>query len=424
MQRKTGSSLSGLFSSTDKEKKKDISAGTPARMPPRSWEHMSWNIDPHIPRGETNSRTGALSRTSALSRWKADKDQNSSSTCKTLNAVKSQSPTASPTAKQAPNDNNNSDVVIYVGKNRTQFLQSSESLINSSYFRKRLLENPASSQITVDCEESVFENVMTILRYGELEALPQLSDNEKFKLRKELEFLGIEITEDLKQSLVSMNSSNSIIHPHFAMVELPDFPAELGDPSKIVIVARLDETGKGKCECTPYDRPSQWALSFHFRHAFCIGCGERPAAHMSSKTLVEMFQAAALHYSNQDKVSPKKWFVSCDSTCSLKFLLARPCCVCPCSISTEKKKPMWAVSSFHCHAFCTACGKCAEGSALVCIMLTVRYGGHYNRSPKGGSAGSKKDHQLNGYHVINLREIPGFVHPRNSNSSEKSVYSQ
>lgn len=424
MQRKTGSTLSGLFSSTDKEKKKDIS-GAPPRMPPRNWEHLTWNMDAHIPRGETNipinTRTGALSRTSALSRWKADKDQNASSG-KALSSVKSQSPTASPTAKQA-NDNNNSDVVIYVGKNRTQFLQSSESLSSSSYFRKRLSENP-SSQITVDCEESVFENVMTVLRYGEVEALPQLSDNEKFKLRKELEFFGIEISEDLKQNLVSGNSSNSIIHPHFSMVELPDFPAELGDPSKLVIVARLDETGKGKCECTPYDRPSQWALSFHFRHAFCIGCGERPAAHMSSKTLVEMFQAAALYYSSQDKVSPKKWFVSSDSTCSLKFLLARPCCTCPCSITTEKKKPMWAVSSFHCHAFCTACGKCAEGSALICIMLTVRYGGHYNRSPKAGSAGSKKDHQLNGYHVINLREIPGFVHARISNSSEKSVYSQ
>lgn len=413
MQRKTGATLSGLFSSTDREKKKDIN-GALARMPLRNWDNMSLNMDPHTTRGETNSLINT--RSSALPRWKADKDHHGSSG-KTPNAVKSQSPTASPTAKQA-NNNNNSDVVIYVGKNRTQFVQSSESLSSSSYFRKRLFEN-SSSQITVDCEEAVFENVMTILRYGGVEALPQLSDNEKFKLRKELEFFGIEIPEDLKQNLVSMNSSNSRIHTHFSMVDLPDFPAELGDPSKLVIVARLDETGKGKCECMPYDRPSQWALSFHFRHAFCIGCGERPAAHMSSKTLVEMFQAAALYYSSQDKVSPKKWFVGCDSTCSLKFLNARPCCVCLCSTS-QKKKTMWAVSSFHCHAFCTACGKCAEGSTLVCIMLTVRYGG-FNRSPKGGSAGSKKDQQLIGDHVLNLREVPTLVHARNSYSSEQSV---
>lgn len=414
MQRRTGVVLSGLFSSIDREKKD--SSGALGRMPPRNWEHMSLDMDPHIPRGETNSVMNT--RTSAMSRWKADKDHHVSS-CKALNPVlKSQSPTASPSAKQASNINNKSDVVIYVGKTRSQFVLSSESLSSSSYFRKRLFEHP-SSEITIDCEESVFENIMTILRYGGLEALPQLSDNEKFKLRKELEFFGIEIPEDLKQNLVSMNSSNSRIHPHFSMADLPDFPAELGDPSKLVIVARLDETGKGKCECMPYDKPSQWVLSFHYRHAFCIGCGERPATHMSSKTLVEMFQAAALYYSSQDKVSPKKWFVGCDSTCSLKFLNARPCCVCPCGAS-QKKKPMWAVSSFHCHAFCTSCGKCAEGSTLVCIMLTVRYGG-FNRSPKGGSAGSNKEQQLNPDHLINLREVPTLVHSRNSYSSEQSV---
>lgn len=319
------------------------------------------------------------------------------------------------------------DVTLFVGRNRASYTLCAESLRQSTYFSS-LLEKRSTTQepIVVDCEESVFQNLLLILRYRSFEALPRMSDSELFRLRRELEIHGIELPENMPRKESSSSSSPSsssaggsgnlspsslsaasrcnpmqqqqqqqlarVLHQqqHSSVSELPDFPEELKDSSKIVLVARIDDDERGRCTCTPKTQQQQhsgyWALSFHYRHAFCTGCGKSASAMLSPRFVAEIYMAAAMYYSGENVTNKQKWSVGCDSTCSLKLLNARPCCLCPCSSlntnsktssssSSNSSSSVWAVSTYHSHAFCTRCGESANDQTLVCILLTLRYGG-------------------------------------------------
>ncbi|KAG6549184.1 hypothetical protein Mapa_009170 [Marchantia paleacea] len=331
------------------------------------------------------------------------------------------------------------DITIFVGRNRAPYIVSSETLQGSAYFRIKIEGirekfDPASSPIrpspplVVDCEESVFQNMLCLLRYGSVEALPRMADADLFRLRKEVEFYGIDWPEPVKNAKmglvspkvtsplpipaaappVSTTTTPTLARPslsataaptqrHISVAEFPDFPNEIGDPAKLILVQRADDDSRARCSCTPLDQQSTWALSFYHRHAFCTGCSNPSTNTISPKFLAEMFMAAAAFYSSDHKLN-SKWGVGCDSTCGLKFLNARSCCTCSCS----RQSTVWVVSTYHSHAFCSQCGGHADGATLICILLTVRYGG-LHRSP---SKGKRCDHISAVDIPISSREAP------------------
>ncbi|BBN09641.1 hypothetical protein MPTK1_4g21420 [Marchantia polymorpha subsp. ruderalis] len=348
-------------------------------------------------------------------------------------------------AATAPPSSRFFDITIFVGRNRAPYIVSSETLQGSAYFRIKIEGmrekfDPASSPIrpspplVVDCEESVFQNVLCLLRYGSTEALPRMADADLFRLRKEVEFYGIEWPEPAKNAKlglvspkvtsplpipataaaaaaagpVSTSTPPSLARPslsamaaptqrHISVAEFPDFPSEIGDPAKLILVQRADDDSRARCSCTPLDQQSTWALSFYHRHAFCTGCSNPSTNSISPRFLAEMFMAAAAFYSSDHKLN-SKWGVGCDSTCGLKFLNARSCCTCSCS----RHSTVWVVSTYHSHAFCSQCGVHADGATLICILLTVRYGG-LHRSP---SKGKRCDHISAVDIPISSREAP------------------
>lgn len=266
-----------------------------------------------------------------------------------------------------------SDITFYVGRTRSPFTVSAHTLKHSTYFASLLEKQRIPDPVVLDCDEATFLNLVLILRYGSFEALPKMSDSELFRLKMELECYGI----DVPSSPSSSSSSQRPTPKPRANGDFPDLPEELKDPSKLFLVARMDDIEKGiRCECTGKDSHTYWALSFHHRHTFCTACGRCPSS-FSPRHLAEMYMAAAMYYS-ENFDHKQRWSVGCDSTCSLKLLNAKPGCVCPCVGSEESdscKYPTWAVSTYYSHAFCTRCGQAADERTLIFILLTHRYGG-------------------------------------------------
>ena len=289
-----------------------------------------------------------------------------------------------------------SDITFYVGRNRAPFTISAHTLKHSVYFASLLEKQRIPDPVVLDCDEATFQNMVLILRYGSFEALPKMSESELFRLKMELECYGIDVpAESQKPSSPSTSSSQAarthstsknvhhrraVYHPT-SVVDFPDLPEELKDPSKVFLVARMDDIEKGvRCECMGKDLHTFWALSFHYRHTFCTGCGRCPSS-LSPRHLAEMFMAAAMYYSQENSANKQRWSVGCDSTCSLKLLNAKPSCVCPCAVTDNCSEgesptlPAWAVSTYYSHAFCTRCGQAADERTLIFILLTLRYGG-------------------------------------------------
>lgn len=292
-----------------------------------------------------------------------------------------------------------SDITFYVGRNRSPYTLSAHTLKHSTYFASLLEKQRIPDPVVLDCDESTFQHMVLILRYGSFEALPKMSESELFRLNVELECYGIDVPVSQKTSSQSTSASSqgARLHPqpttpkhvhhcspvhHLTSVwDFPHLPEELNEPSKLFLVARMDDVEKGvRCECTGKDQHTFWALSFHYRHTFCTGCGRRPSS-LPPRHLAEMFMAAAMYYSNENFANKQRWSVGSDSTCSLKLLNGKPSCVCPCAIPENCSAresptlPAWAVSTYYSHAFCTRCGQDADERALICILLTLRYGG-------------------------------------------------
>lgn len=269
-----------------------------------------------------------------------------------------------------------SDITFYVGRNRAPFTLSAHTLKHSTYFAGLLEKQRIPDPVVLDCDEVTFQNMVLILRYGSFEALPKMSESEMFRLKMELECYGI----DVPVATTTKGRGWS--------AEFPELPEELKDPSKLFLVARMDDIEKGiRCECTGKDLHTYWALSFHHRHTFCTACGRCPSS-FSPRHLAEMYMAAAMYYSNENFANKQRWSVGCDSTCSLKLLNAKPGCVCPCNESDGPKA--WAVSTYYSHAFCTRCGLAADERTLIFILLSHRYGGGSKHSK------ARRDHVSEG----------------------------
>lgn len=370
------------------------------RMPPRSKDAPSYDLDMMGPILDMHP---ILSRTHAPSNLEERLDRSGRTSYAQLERVDSREKARRDSANGnvgnvAPRP---TDVTFYVGRNRSPYTLSAESLKHSTYFAS-LVEKRIQDPIVLDCEEVIFQHMVLILRYGSFDALPKMPDSELFRLKRELECYGIDVAEPVRKAPPSGSSTPSsstlstpslsyrppgqpqaqaLSHHPTSTGDFPDLPDELKDSSKLVLVSRLDGDDRGRCECTPKDQHSYWALSFHHRHTFCVGCGKSPSS-MSPRFLAEMYMAAAMYYSNENFTSKHKWSVGCDSTCSLKLLHAKSCCPCACSnskccgsSSSVMKATLWAVSTYHSHAFCTHCGKSADDQTLICILLTLRYGG-------------------------------------------------
>ncbi|MCO5609558.1 hypothetical protein L7F22_063787 [Adiantum nelumboides] len=340
---------------------------------------------------------------------------------------------ASPT-RAIPTD----DAVFYVGKRRHPYHINAEGLMRgSAYFRTLLERTNARPQsaggvawppLVIDCEESVFENMLLLMRYGTFEALPPLSAAETYQLKKEADFYGITYAEPRHSasgdscSEVSCTSSPrsaasgspksamnisppptphprrrhhegvrlACTTPQNGLTELSGFPLDLADPARLVLVSCLD-ADRAKFYACNCGGVTQWALSFHHRHAFCTACGGAPK--MSAKHFADMFMAAAAHYATEQGVPAAtaarygKWRVGCDSTCLLRFVSATAdgpdACRCAAGGGrAEKVAPstIWGASCYYSHAFCTSCNEAAEGPVLLSVMLALRYGGGHKGS--------------------------------------------
>lgn len=291
-----------------------------------------------------------------------------------------------------------SDITFYVGRSRAPFTLSAHTLKHSTYFASLLDKQRIPDPVVLDCDETTFQHMVLILRYGSFEALPKMSESELFRLKMELECYGIDVPSSPSATSSSPQRSSQGARTHQSQhqpmtpkhghhrshltttSDFPDLPEELKDPSKLFLVARMDDIEKGiRCECTGKDLHTYWALSFHHRHTFCTACGRCPSS-FSPRHLAEMYMAAAMYYSNENFANKQRWSVGCDSTCSVKLLTAKPGCVCPCAVtdnseSESPRLPAWAVSTYYSHAFCTRCGQAADERTLIFILLTHRYGG-------------------------------------------------
>lgn len=308
--------------------------------------------------------------------------------------------------------------------------------------------------IVMDCQESVFESILLLIRYGTWEALPPMTEAEAFRLKREAEFYGVQYMEPAPRppppSNTSDQSSASPSSPASSpggspksdtntarpppcrrlsgryhegvrlvgsttrqLAELPDFPLDLSDPAKLVLVTCMDEEKApiyvcGHCSASASGSrgaargaPTQWALNFHHRHAFCTDCGRTPS-NMPSKHFAEMFTAAVAHYHStpleQAAAKPQAaaWWVVSDSTCILRFVSSAcsgpdACNSTSCAASSGRHEAdtVWAATFFYSHAFCTRCGQSANGSALLGLLLAIRYGGTSNKSSKSARSSFK-----------------------------------
>ncbi|CAI7768147.1 unnamed protein product [Closterium sp. NIES-54] len=98
-----------------------------------------------------------------------------------------------------------SGIAVYVGPKMQLFRVTRALLMKIPFFRKQLettapdgkLQAPEDAledeevSFMLDCDEATFSRVLTVVQYNSLEALPWMNDEDFFRLRSELDFLGI-----------------------------------------------------------------------------------------------------------------------------------------------------------------------------------------------------------------------------------------
>ncbi|CAI5489291.1 unnamed protein product [Closterium sp. Naga37s-1] len=98
-----------------------------------------------------------------------------------------------------------SGIAVYVGPKMQLFRVTRALLMKIPFFRKQLettapdgkLQTPEDASedeelsFMLDCDEATFSRVLTVVQYHSLEALPWMNDEDFYRLRSELDFLGI-----------------------------------------------------------------------------------------------------------------------------------------------------------------------------------------------------------------------------------------
>ncbi|CAI5534749.1 unnamed protein product [Closterium sp. Naga37s-1] len=98
-----------------------------------------------------------------------------------------------------------SGIAVYVGPKMQLFRVTRALLMKIPFFRKQLEastpdgklqppeEAPEDEEVSfmLDCDEPTFSRVLIVVQYHSLEALPWMNDEDFFRLRSELDFLGI-----------------------------------------------------------------------------------------------------------------------------------------------------------------------------------------------------------------------------------------
>ncbi|KAH7430203.1 hypothetical protein KP509_09G088300 [Ceratopteris richardii] len=350
------------------------------------------------------------------------------------------------------------DVLFYVGQRRKAYSVSADTLFRgSAYFRNIISKRNGAPLLPmiIDCEESIFEALLLLMRYGEWDALPTLPADQAFRLKKEAEIYGVHYLE--QQPRTPPAEKHPVTSPigtpkppevlgsaprppsrtpstryhdgtrisgctSRQLCELPEFPLDLADPTRLLLATCIDRDmapiyACEHCRSHPEASPAatQWALSFHYRHAFCTRCGRSPT-NLSPKLFAEMFIGASSEYNNQistgmhdlsrphegaaSPTSGSQWWVGSNSTCNLR-LLSSPgsspdaCCSTRCSATRicagHHPDTVWAANFFYSYAFCTRCGEPAHRPALLSLLLTLRYGGAIT---KGSSKRFSKSFRL------------------------------
>eukprot|EP00850_Spirogloea_muscicola_P019899 SM000202S05870 [mRNA] locus=s202:26442:28519:- [translate_table: standard] len=276
------------------------------------------------------------------------------------------------------------DVTVLVGSKRTPFCVSAGLLRKAGYFRAAIQEKlrqhrqaaeeaaesstdvpaPKNAQMTFiwECDESLFAQILWLLRYESFTALPKMTDDELFRLRREMEFLGI-LIYDAPWRDVDEGVSG-------APLGLLNLPSKLADPSRLVRVVRLGKDGPPiRCQCQ--GGGPTWIVSVFYGHAFCDTCGSPPS--ISQKLLADMFLTAS-------GVQTASWIEPVagwellslttvpDQGLRLRRLDGIQGCFCVyCHASS------WGVVLECSHAFCRVCLKMPSEPALVAKIFLATH---------------------------------------------------
>ncbi|GBG84699.1 hypothetical protein CBR_g39075 [Chara braunii] len=272
-------------------------------------------------------------------------------------------------------------VKVLVGRDRTPYIISSHLLEFSAYFRALLSErwmllareeddrdSEEMLTVSIECEPDVFEHLLALLRYHSLRALPKLTDDEIFRLKKEADFYGIEVDDTPFSApgdeVDDENDESKISSP-------------TSDPTLLVKVT--DNPG-WDCELCGNN---VWAVIFYLGYAFCVHCGnDAPKYKQFAHIMVAALRNSPVMDSHHDRMNAylngRPVFISDlgRSVVELNESIATyeetmlvtvtvPRCHCRCLAS----KPSWVVSLFHRHALCASCKRKLDHPRMLPLIF-------------------------------------------------------
>ncbi|CAI5477803.1 unnamed protein product [Closterium sp. Yama58-4] len=328
-----------------------------------------------------------------------------------------------------------SGIAVYVGPKMQLFRVTRALLMKIPFFRKQLeasmpdgkLQAPEEASedeevsFMLDCDEATFSRVLTVVQYHSLEALPWMNDEDFFRLRSELDFLGITLPpgspwhhlpwkDERKAAAASAAAAAARrrfwhsqprcccsccwIHVYArSMVrrsvvvggaghETPPGAGgaagggaggaggakSLVEEDRLDVVYRHGSDTAAACTCfgtKEADGHSHWVVSLFHGHVFCAFCGRPPAWH--PKLFADVFLLAALPPAPTQRGANAfvgGWYYhgrSSTRLVKLHCVAGASCTACRASI--------WGVSIEHKHAFCLQCKATPTKPAIIAKLF-------------------------------------------------------
>eukprot|EP00850_Spirogloea_muscicola_P001238 SM000004S15108 [mRNA] locus=s4:1249499:1251331:- [translate_table: standard] len=224
----------------------------------------------------------------------------------------------------------------------------------------------ATREVTLDCDERVFDHVLRLLRYRSLKALPTLTDEEVFCLSKEVDFLGIDVDG------ATFAAATGATVQDFSVDDL--LPSDLADPTMLVSIRDDDAE-----YCNKADN-SGVKVSLHHCYAFCScpdNCLSEPRkAPLLTKIVLEaLAEFDEQHHEHCEWASEILNSVAGDGysvwqDCpSLLITVSVPGLYCPSCLNPSAN---WALNLSWRHTFCSNCkARLLEDKALPRLTLAA-----------------------------------------------------
>eukprot|EP00850_Spirogloea_muscicola_P003267 SM000013S26436 [mRNA] locus=s13:443280:445142:+ [translate_table: standard] len=228
-------------------------------------------------------------------------------------------------------------------------------------------ETAAAMEVTLDCDEVVFDHVLRLLRYRSLQKLPALTKEEVFCLTKELDFLGIDVDGPTFAAATGVTVQE-------LSVDALQLPSDLADPTMLVSIRDDDAEYCNKADNNGVK------VSLHHCYAFC-SCPENCLSEPRKAPLLTKIVLEALadfdeqHHEHCEWASEILNSVAGDGysvwqDCpSLLVTVPVPGLYCPSCLSPSAN---WALNLSWRHAFCSNCkARLLEDKALPRLTLAA-----------------------------------------------------